>query len=249
MISHIDRDISEKEMLDFFKSLPQAQASRIGLMGGWAITYLLKMRAVAHIGSRDIDVFFDPRTVSYDFISGLIRNSGFEPHSTFRWAKYFHRESQAPLSFESAKTVESFNLVTIFLDLAAPAAMEHVLCEPSLNKVFDGSAEFWTADGIRILVPDAATMVRIKIKALPERSDSFKREKDMADLLSMLRNIPELWETRNGLQLRLRQELRDSTVDALKKRVPTYSADGTISRAVESIGMSMDVGLQILNRM
>lgn len=249
MISDIDRDISEKEMLDFFRSLPREQASRIGLMGGWAITYLLKMRAVAHIGSRDIDVFFEPRTVSYGLISDLIRDSGFEPYSTFRWAKYFHRESRAPLSLESTKTVESFNLVTIFLDLAAPAPIEHVLCEPLLSRVFDGSAEFWTADGLRILMPDIATMVRIKIKALPERSDSFKREKDMADLLSMLRNIPELWETRDGLQLRLRRELRGSAVDALKKRISTYSADGTISRAVGSIGMSMDVGLQILNRL
>ena len=79
-------EYSNKCLVELFKHV--GQKSDIGLMGGWAVHYLLKEKGVEHIGSRDIDIFFNPEKVSFEEIQELIEKEGFKPHSTFRWAKF-----------------------------------------------------------------------------------------------------------------------------------------------------------------
>jgi len=113
MIAEHVRELSEKETLSFFRSAPSDGS--VGLMGGWAVTYLLKKRKVDHIGSRDIDVFYHPSHVNYASISQLIRNSGFLPHSTFRWAKYFDARTGELISEKESKSLQYYDLVIVYL--------------------------------------------------------------------------------------------------------------------------------------
>ena len=54
---------SEELLLDFFKSLAKNEKQHIGLMGGWAVHHILKNRDIVHMGSRDIDIFFNPSKI------------------------------------------------------------------------------------------------------------------------------------------------------------------------------------------
>ena len=119
MITFEELDISEKQMVSFFNSIPEQFKNSVGLMGGWAVTYLLEKRNVKHIGSRDIDIFYDSISVSYETMTDLIASQGFQPHSTFRWAKFYDRRSGKQIDESESKTLEQYNLITIFLDLAS----------------------------------------------------------------------------------------------------------------------------------
>jgi len=250
MIADHVRELSEKEMLSFFRSIPPD--SSVGLMGGWAVTYLLKKRKVDHIGSRDIDVFYDPDHIKYANISQLIKKSGFSPHSTFRWVKYFDARTGELISEKESKLLQYYDLVIVYVDVAAPTPGEsllgRVLDEPLLSEVFAGKSEHWTLENVRILMPSVDIMVKMKIKSVLGRIDSFKREKDLADLVAMLRNVPELWMMKDGFQNQLRDDLRDSNTFALKERLAAYSRDGTLANAASALNMDYGVVSDILER-
>lgn len=252
MIADHLRELSEKEMLSFFRSIPPDGS--VGLMGGWAVTYLLKKRKVDHIGSRDIDVFYHPDRIKYASISELIRSSGFSPHSTFRWVKYFDARTAKLIAEKESKGLQYYELVIVYLDVAAPSPDENesvlgrVLDEPLLGEVFAGKSEYWELEDARILMPSADLMVKMKIKSVLGRADSFKREKDLADLVAMLRNVPELWTMEGGFQNRLRDDLRDSNTFALKERLAAYSSDGTLANAASALNMDYGIALGILGR-
>jgi len=97
-------------------------------------------------------------------------------------------------------------------------------------------------------MPSADIMVKMKIKSVLGRVDSFKREKDLADLVAMLRNVPELWIMEGGFQNRLRDDLRDSNTFALKERLAAYSSDGTLVNAANALNVDYDVAFDILGR-
>lgn len=250
MMAENVRELSEKEMLSFFRSIPPDGS--VGLMGGWAVTYLLKKRKADHIGSRDIDVFYHPDRVKYASISQLIRNSGFSPHSTFRWVKYFDARTGKLISEKESILMQYYDLVIVYLDVAAPAPggslLGRVLDEPLLGEVFAGKSEYWELENVRILMPSVEIMVKMKIKSVLGRVDSFKREKDLADLVAMLRNVPELWILEGGFQNRLRDDLRDSNTFALKERLAGYSRDGTLVNAADALNIDYSVALDILGR-
>lgn len=246
MIDPKERDESKSELIAFFESVPSKDRQSFGLMGGWAVNSLLENRGISHIGSRDIDIFFDPQQIQYESVVALIRNRRFVEHSTFRWVKYFSAESGKELSELEAAKLDQFNLVNIFLDLAAPANLEHVLYEPLLRQVFTGKSEYWNISNLGILMPDPEIMVMIKIKSTTERTDSFKREKDLADLLMMLRNVDSLWKMDNGVRISLREDLRGSSLDVLKASITKYQVDGTLSNACNAIGLDINAALAIL---
>ena len=54
---------SDELLYEFFHKLEKKEIDKIGLMGGWAVHYTLKNKEVVHIGSRDIDIFFDPAKI------------------------------------------------------------------------------------------------------------------------------------------------------------------------------------------
>ena len=246
MIEVKERDMSKSEMTAFFEAVPANRRQSLGLMGGWAVDFLLSKRGVSHIGSRDIDIFFDPQKMTQEFVVKLIETRGFHPHSTFRWVKFFHWESGKELTENETAKVEQYNLVRVFLDLAAPATLDHVLYEPLLSEVFKGDDEYWAASGYNILMPSIGVMVRIKVKSTPERTENFKREKDLADLLAMLRNENSLWKMRDGNRIALQDDLKDTYVDLLKTAIKQYQVDGTLMNACREIGMNFDAALKIL---
>lgn len=249
MIKNEERDHSEHEMIEFFRSIPKRYQQSVGLMGGWAVNFLVERRGFSHIGSRDIDIFFDPTRIDYDTVTTLIQDRSFSPHSTFRWVKYFHSETGEELSEAQSKRVEQFSLIRIYLDLAAPAAMDHVLNEPLLQEVFNGKYELLDFSGVKVMIPPIDIMLRIKINSTPNRIDDFKREKDVSDLLGMLQSANDLWKMHDGVRIGLRDDLRDEKLATLKSLISTYQVDGTISKACFEIKMKFNVALSILQKL
>lgn len=256
MISDETRNKSEQDMISFFRSIPAEFEGSFGLMGGWAVTYLLKNRGFEHPGSRDIDIFYDPGRVSYETVSKMIRGQRFQPHSTFRWIKYIDGRTGKEISEHESKTLEQFNLNTIYLDVAAPSPDEsrsvrdHVLDEPLLADVFSGKSECCMYHGARILMPSVDIMVKLKMKSVPERTDGFKREKDLVDLVAMVRNVPELWVTDDkGFQVQLRGDLRDPHMRILKQQLELYSRDGTLTNVANELRVDSELVLGILRRL
>jgi len=249
MIVANERDTSRSELTAFFESVPLNNRNSIGLMGGWAVNALLENRGIQHIGSRDIDIFFNPQQIQYQSVITLIQNRRFREHSTFRWVKYFSVQSGNELSEAEAANVPQFDLLNIFIDVAAPANLDHVLCEPLLSQVFAGKNEFYTTPNLRILIPDPEIMAMIKIKSATERVDSFKREKDIADLLMLVRNINALWQLNNGVRVSLRTSLRTPSLDVLKASIARFQLDGTLRNACDAIGLEINAAISILRTM
>lgn len=250
MIASDEFNLSEKQMFSFFRSIPKELESSVGLMGGWAVTYLLENRKIKHVGSRDIDIFYDSASVTYETITELIARQRFEPHSTFRWAKFYDRRTGKQIGEDESKTVEQYNLITIYLDLAAPDAIgDHVMHEPLLRDVFAGKCERWYSQGSQILMPEIGIMVKIKIKTVPKRVDNFKRQKDLVDLVAMLKNVQSLWLIKDGVAVHLREDLREAHAFALKKELSRFSRDGTINVVADALGLNSNVVLEILRRL
>lgn len=245
-----ESDLSQKQIISFFRSVPSGLKKSVGLMGGWAVTYLLKNRKIKHIGSRDIDIFYDSASVDYKNMTELIEHQGFQRHSTFRWVKFYDRHNEKQISEQQSRTLEPYDLVTIYLDLAAPDEVNpHVMHEPLLREVFANKCEIWKSDGDIILMPDVVLMVKIKIKSAPQRVDDFKRQKDLVDLLAMVRNIQSIWLTKDGVNIRLIDELRDSHLESLKKELPRFRRDGTIKVVADNLSLDSNVVIDILERL
>lgn len=195
------------------------------------------------------------RKGNLDFVSELIGHHEFVPHSSFRWAKFFDGRTGKMISENESKRLNQFDLVTIYLNLAAPTpdqnqfVRDHVLDEPLLREVFGGNNEYWRSVDTRILMPNIDTMVKTKTKSVLERVDSFKREKDLVDLVAMVRNVREFWVQEGGFQVQLRSDLRDDHTVELKRRLDLYSRDGTLSNVANLLGMEFNVVLGILRRL
>ncbi len=207
-------------------------------------------RGISHIGSRDIDVFFDPARINFETVRTLIENRKFSPQATFRWVKYFHTETGLELSEDQSKSVEQFNLTKIFFDLAAPVSMNnHVLPEPLLQQVFSGKNEMLALSGVEVMIPSIDVMVKMKINSTPNRIDGFKREKDLSDLLAMVQSSNDLWKMRNGVRIELRDDFKDQKLSTLKNAISAYQIDGTLEKACNPIKMSFNEALGILQKM
>lgn len=73
------------------------------------------------------------------------------------------------------------------------------------------------------MVPSAKTLIEMKLKSIPNRTDSFKRTKDVADLYDLLQTHRELIE---------RKEISRPLVKKFKNKLEEYKTNGTISGAV-----------------
>lgn len=245
-----ESNLSHAQMVSFFQSLPSELKMSVGLMGGWAVTYLLKKRKVEHIGSRDIDIFFNSDCVDYKKITRIIESQGFQPHSTFRWAKFYDRRNSKQISEEQSRTIEQHNLVIIYLDLAAPDPVDpHVMHEPLLSDIFKDKFELWDIGQNKILMPNVEVMTKMKIKSAPQRVDDFKKQKDLIDLIVILRNDNSLWLTENGVDVRLRDDLRDSYLVTLRDQLPRFQIDGTIRVVADNLGLDSNVVIGMLQRL
>ena len=231
---------SDELLHEFFKSLSTEEISQIGLMGGWAVHYTLKNKDVAHLESRDIDIFFDPTKIKPAIIEEKLEKMGFHRHSTFRWAKYFDSETEKELTIEQVRTHPSYNTSTIYFDIATPAKIAHTMPEPLLKKVFGKERQFIKIKGIEVMVPSQKVLIEMKLKSSPERTDTFKRTKDIADLFMLLKSHPEILTTKNGTDKKITQKFRGN--------VARFKGDGTTAGAAIMLKTDQNRLIELLEK-
>jgi len=219
---------SDEFLYYFFKSLKKREAEQIGLMGGWAVHYTLKNKDVVHIGSRDIDIFFDPAKIKPKAVEEKLKSMGFHPHSTFRWVKIFHSETEKELGLEESKKHPIHNLSYIYFDIATPVKIGHSMPESLLKKVFRKEKQHVKIKDIQVMVPSLKILVEMKLKSIPGRSDAFKRTKDIADLYALLNNHHELWVIKEGEFVKTKG-LDKRLVQKFKEKLERFKIDGTIA--------------------
>lgn len=226
---------SEELLVKFFNSLNERERKSIGLMGGWAVHHILKSRGIAHMGSRDIDIFFDPKAVKPGLLREKLSKMGFHPHSTFRWAKIFHSENEKELGIEESKKYPLYDLSYVYFDVAAPSKAGHSMPEPILEKVLKKENMLVKINGVGIMVPTPKAIVEMKLKSAVSRTDPFKRSKDLADLYALLENSPELWEIKGGA--RTGTKLVDKKpIKKFRKSLQRFRIDGSIAAASSMLG-------------
>lgn len=238
---------SDELLLYFFKALSEQERKHIGLMGGWAVHYLLKSRDVVHIGSRDIDIFFDPSKIKPSALEYKLEELGFHRHSTFRWVKVFHSETEKELHPEESKKHPLYNLSYIYFDIATPTKLQHSMPEPLLKKVFGKEKEFIKIKGIEVMIPSAKILVEMKLKSASERNDAFKRAKDIADLYTLLDSNSDVWETKKGVRAKTKG-LDVKLVEKFKGKLARFKLDGTIAAAANMINVNRDKITELLDK-
>jgi hypothetical protein len=221
---------SDELLYDFFKNLKKKETGQIGLMGGWAVHYALKNKGVAHVGSRDIDIFFDPAKIKPKAVEEKLEKMGFHPHSTFRWVKIFHSDTEKELGIEESKKYPIYDLSYIYFDIATPAKTGHTMPEPLLKKVFGKEKERVKIKDIKVMVPSSKVLAEMKLKSIPERTDSFKKTKDVADLYALLENNPSLWIAKKGHRTKTKG-LNKKLVQKFREKLERFKIDGTIAAA------------------
>jgi hypothetical protein len=238
---------SEELLHEFFKQLSEAERKKIGLMGGWAVHYILKNKNIEHIGSRDIDIFFNPKTIKPSIIEEKLKALGFHPHSTFRWVKLYHSETEKELNIEESKKHPLHNLSYIYFDIATPSKIKHSMPEPLLKKVFKNESQLIKVKGQQIMVPTAKIMIEMKLKSSIQRTDGFKRTKDIADLYSLLNAHSELWQTKNAQRTKTRR-ISKKSIQNFKQKLERFKIDGTITTAANMINTSQERITQLLEK-
>lgn len=239
---------SEELLYKFFSGLSEKERKQIGLMGGWAVHYLLENKGIEHIGSRDIDIFFDPKTTKPKTISEKLEKMGFAPHSTFRWMKIFHSETKKELSQEESKKHPIYNLSYVYFDTATPTKIKHTMPEPLLKKVLKKENRFVKFKGLQILVPSPKAMVEMKLKSSPQRTDSFKRTKDISDLYALVDAYEELWQTKKGERTKTKG-LNKALLKKFKGTLSKFRIDGTIAGAVNMLNKDQNTIADLLEKM
>jgi len=234
-------------LYDFFKNLEKREIDEIGLMGGWAVHYTLKNKDVVHIGSRDIDIFFDPTKIKPKAIEEKLKKMGFHPHSTFRWVKIFHSETEKELGLEESKKHPIHNLSYIYFDVATPIKTGHSMPEPLLKKVFKKEKKHIKIKDIQVMVPSPKILVEMKLKSIPGRSDAFKRTKDIADLYALLDSHHEFWATKKGEPAKTKG-LDKKLVQKFKEKLERFKIDGTIADSATMLKMDQNKVIDLLEK-
>lgn len=238
---------SDELLYEFFKSLNKKENKQVGLMGGWAVHYILKNKEIVHIGSRDIDIFFNPAKIKPKVIEEKLKKMGFHPHSTFRWIKIFHSETEKELDLKESKKHPIYNLSYIYFDIATPAKIGHSMPEPLLKKVFRKEKGYVKINGIQVMVPSAKILVEMKLKSIPGRSDAFKRTKDIADLYALLEYNANLWVVKNGQRLKTKG-LNKKLVQTFKEKLERFKIDGTIAASATMLKIGQNQLADLLEK-
>lgn len=221
---------SSELLYDFFRGLKKKEAEQTGLMGGWAVHCMLKDKGISHIGSRDIDVFFDPAKIKPEIIEEKVKSLGFYPHSTFRWVKVFHSDTEKELGIEESKKYPIYELSYIYFDIATPVKTKRTMSEPLLKKVFRKEKESVKIKDIQVMIPSQKVLAEMKLKSVCERTDAFKRTKDIVDLYALLENTPSIWIARKGFRAKTKG-LNKKFVQNFKEKLERFKIDGTIANA------------------
>ncbi|MFH0955234.1 MAG: hypothetical protein V1777_03965 [Candidatus Micrarchaeota archaeon] len=221
---------SDELLRQFFLALSPNERMHVGLMGGWAVHYLLKREGKEHMGSRDIDIFIDPHTIKEKTLFEHLKKLGFQPHSTFRWSKFFHSETEQELSGEESKKHPSHNISPVFFDIATPVKTKHSMPEPLLKKVYAGQKETFSLSGVNVMVPSPKILVEMKLGSSIERPDPFKRAKDLVDLYNLLDCFSDLWAVNNNERIKVKN-IPAKKIKKFKAKLDQFRTDGTLNDA------------------
>ncbi|MEW6295925.1 MAG: hypothetical protein AB1467_06610 [Candidatus Diapherotrites archaeon] len=238
---------SDEFLYTFFKNLGKTEIDEIGLMGGWAVHYTLKNKDVVHIGSRDIDIFFDPAKINPKAIEEKLKSMGFHPHSTFRWVKIFHSETGKELGLEESKKHPIHNLSYVYFDITTPNKIGHSMPEPLLKKVFKKEKEHVKIKDIHVMVPSPKILIEMKLTSIPGRSDAFKRTKDIADLYALLENNLGLWVVKKGQRVKTKG-LDKKLAKGFKEKLERFKIDGTIAASATMLKIGQTTLTDLLEK-
>lgn len=185
MYDPTETELSHEELEGIFKECNRKNIP-VSIIGGWATFFYVNptyRRAFGqpYMGSRDIDIFFDPEKAKA--FSEIIYQRGFVKNGfTFRYEKIYNRESKKYITQEQAKKERIYNLIYIFLDLFS-------------NKETEELGSWWDLEPLKTISPfhigkfivaDINTLVALKCTALFARDKADKENKDACDLYALL---------------------------------------------------------------
>jgi hypothetical protein len=204
------------------------------LLGGWAVHLhvtdsFTAQQGRSYIGSRDIDIglHVDPEWRPSDLAGAPIAETltrienglGYN-RGRFGFYQQFHRETGARLDDEEARGVPSHQLFRVDIDVipdtrALDAFEEHFgfrpPAEPLLEPVFReetgdslGVYVDWEVPNTVMIAPPAA-LGAMKVRAFPNRDESHKRLKDLADLHALLWYVTDYDEIKMAVRKQVTQ--------------------------------------------
>lgn len=183
MYDPLETDLSRKELTAIFK---EATGIPICLIGGWASYFYVNetyKRAFGkdYMGSRDIDIFFDPKQEKEFF--KVVTKRGFTKNGLrFRYEKIYDRENKTFVTPEEAKRKPLYDLIYIFLDLFS-------------NEKTDLLESWWDLEPFKrtsyfqiheFFVADIDTLIASKCTAIFARDKADKENKDACDLYALI---------------------------------------------------------------
>ncbi len=183
MYDPLETDLSREELTAIFK---ESAGIPICLIGGWASYFYVNetyKRAFGkdYMGSRDIDIFFDPKKEKE--FSKAVHKRGFTKNGLrFRYEKIYDRESKTFVTPEEAKRKPLYDLIYIFLDLFSNEKTELLESwwdlEPLKRTSYFQIHEFFVAD--------IDTLIASKCTAIFARDKADKENKDACDLYALV---------------------------------------------------------------
>ena len=183
MYDPLETDLSRKELTAIFK---ESIGIPICLIGGWASYFYVNEKykrafGKEYMGSRDIDIFFDPKKEKE--FSKVVNKRGFTKNGLpFRYEKIYDRESKTFVTPEEAKRKPLYDLIYIFLDLFS-------------NEKTDLLGSWWDLEPFKktayfpidnFFVADIDTLIASKCTAIFARDKADKENKDACDLYALV---------------------------------------------------------------
>lgn len=183
MYDPLETDISREELTAIFK---ESIGIPICLIGDWAFYFYVNEKykrafGKEYMGSRDIDIFFDPKKEK-EFLK-VVNKRGFTKNGLhFRYEKIYDRESKSFVTPEQAKRKQLYDLIYIFLDLFS-------------NKETRLLGSWWDIGPLKnissvkiedFFVADIDTLIALKCTAIFARDKADKENKDACDLYALV---------------------------------------------------------------
>lgn len=213
-------ELSERELRAVF----EAAEPPVCLLGGWAVHHhanpgFQDQHGRQYIGSRDIDIGVHvdsdwtpdelPETEVGETIAE-IQGLGYT-RSRFGFVQHFLRDSQERISENEAGEYRMHEVFRVYVDVIPDTteldAFEDAFgfkppAEPLLQPVFErdegeplSNYVSWPApDGVLVVSPEL--LAAMKVRSLPDRDESHKRVKDVADLHALIWYVKDYSEIR-----------------------------------------------------
>lgn len=240
------------------------------LLGGWAVhlhvtSGFQETFSRPYIGSRDIDlgVHIDPEWSVRDLQAAPVATTlerieselGYD-RGRFGFYQQFHRETGERLSDEDARSQPAHDIFRVDIDIIPDTTdldeFEEIFgfrpaAEPLLAPVFadDGGEPLgeyasWPTPRKALIAPPPA-LAGMKIRAFPERDESHKRLKDLADLHALLWYVDEYRVMRSAV--------RERVSDVAMKTFRSAVSEAQYERTASLIDVDVSIIQQSIERL